>query len=133
MALSLMHDERFIDMAPASIFHALVDQGRHVSSVRTMYRLLHEHHEVRERRNQHRHAENAKPELLATGPNQIWTWDITKLPRPRSRSLLLPLRDLEYFQPLRAGLHDRPTRIGCPGSPLHSRKPWQNRRFRATS
>lgn len=82
MALALMHDERFIDMAPAAIFHSLLDEGRHVCSIRTLYRILDEHKEVRERRNQRRHVNYAKPELLATGPNQVWTWDITKLRGP---------------------------------------------------
>ena len=58
---------------------ALLDEDRYLCSVRTMYRILDANQEVRERRNQRRHPVYQKPELLATGPNEVWTWDITKL------------------------------------------------------
>jgi putative transposase len=60
----------------------LLDEGRYVCSIRTFYRLLHRHQEVRERRNQLRHPSYQRPELLATAPNQVWSWDITKLRGP---------------------------------------------------
>ncbi len=80
--LDALHAERFVDRAPASIVATLLDEGTFLCSVRTMYRLLTRHGEVRERRDQLRHPAYAVPELLATGPNQVWTWDITKLRGP---------------------------------------------------
>jgi putative transposase len=80
--LGVLHDERFVDQAPASIYANLLDEGRYVCSVPTMYRLLRTEGEVRERRRQATHPAMAKPELLATEPNEIWSWDITKLLGP---------------------------------------------------
>lgn len=80
--LSALHSERFIDQAPAEIYATLLDEGAYLCSVRTMYRILAEEHEVRERRDQLRHPHYVKPELLATAPNQVWSWDITKLMGP---------------------------------------------------
>ena len=74
--------DRFVDQAPASIYATLLDEGTYLCSERTMYRILAEHKEVRERRNQLRHPSYSKPELLATVPNQVWSWDITKLKGP---------------------------------------------------
>lgn len=70
------------DRAPHQVYAALLDQGEYLCSWRTMYRILHEHAEVKERRNQLRRPVYRRPELLATGPNQLWTWDITKLRGP---------------------------------------------------
>ncbi len=78
----MMHEPRFVDVAPAEIYATLLEEGRYLCAVRTMYRILSEFSEVRERRNQLRHPTYAKPELLATGPNQLWSWDITKLRGP---------------------------------------------------
>ena len=80
--LDLLHSPRFVDQAPAAVHAAILDEGKYLCSVRTMYRILHDAHEVRERRNQLRHPNYKKPELLATGPNQVWSWDITKLLGP---------------------------------------------------
>jgi len=80
--LSVLHDERFVDQAPASIYANLLDEGRYLCSVPTMYRLLRAEGETRERRRQATHPATVKPELLATGPNEIWSWDITKLLGP---------------------------------------------------
>lgn len=80
--LSELHSERFQDQAPAEVYATLLDEGRHLCSERTMYRLLASRDEVRERRNQRRHPSYARPELLATGPNQVWSWDITRLKGP---------------------------------------------------
>lgn len=77
--LDILHSDRFVDRAPAEIYATLLDEETHLCSVRTMYRLLAAASEVRERRNQLRHPAYAKPELLATAPNQVWSWDITKL------------------------------------------------------
>jgi putative transposase len=80
--LGVLHHERFIDQAPASIYATLLDEGRYLCSVPTMYRVLHAEDEVRERRRQATHPARVKPELVATGPNLIWSWDITKLLGP---------------------------------------------------
>jgi putative transposase len=79
---AVLNGERFVDKAPAQIFAALLDDGVYLCSISTMYRILHEHDEVRERRKQARHQKYAAPELIATGPNQVYSWDITKLKGP---------------------------------------------------
>lgn len=78
----VLNSERFQDCAPRQVYTTLLDEGSYLCSWRTMYRILDEHQEVRERRNQLRHPQYTKPELLATGPNQLWSWDITKLKGP---------------------------------------------------
>lgn len=80
--LEILHEARFADLAPAEVYATLLDEGRYLCSERTMYRILAENHEVRERRAQLRHPRYAAPELLATRPNQLWSWDITKLLGP---------------------------------------------------
>jgi len=80
--LALLNDERFADLAPAEVYATLLDEGKYVCSIRTMYRVLKENAQVHERRRQLRHPQYAAPELLATGPNQLWSWDITKLKGP---------------------------------------------------
>jgi putative transposase len=80
--LCCLHEERFQDCSPSHVYAALLDEGRYHCSIRTMYRLLDSGAESRERRNQRIHPAYAKPELLATGPNQLWSWDITKLRGP---------------------------------------------------
>jgi putative transposase len=80
--LDLLREPRFVDLAPAEIYASLLDQGAYHCSIRTMYRILEEHAETRERRRQRRHPVYQKPELLAEGPNQVWSWDITKLMGP---------------------------------------------------
>jgi len=77
--LEVLHEPRFVDQAPAEVYATLLDEKRYLCSERTMYRVLDDNAEVRERRRQARHPEYKKPELLATGPNQVWSWDITKL------------------------------------------------------
>lgn len=81
--LSILNSDRFGDKPPAQIYAALLDEGVYLCSVSTMYRILVENDQVQERRNILRHPEYVKPELLATGPNQVWSWDITKLKGPR--------------------------------------------------
>jgi putative transposase len=80
--LAVLNDDRFADLAPAEVYATLLDEGKYVCSIRTMYRILHQHAEVRERRRQLRHPHYQAPELLATRPNQLWSWDITKLKGP---------------------------------------------------
>ena len=80
--LEQLRAERFQDKPPAQVYATLLDEGTYLCSIRTMYRLLEQNQEVRERRNQLTHPSYQKPELLATGPNQVWSWDITKLLGP---------------------------------------------------
>jgi putative transposase len=79
----VLYGERFADKAPREIYAALLDEGEYHCSVRTMYRILSEDQASRERRDQLRHPHYQKPELLATAPNQVWSWDITKLLGPQ--------------------------------------------------
>jgi putative transposase len=78
----VLNSARFADQAPREVYATLIDEGQYLCSWRTMYRILEEYQEVRERRNQLRHPNYIKPELLATQPNQLWSWDITKLLGP---------------------------------------------------
>lgn len=80
--LELLVSERFCDLSPREVWATLLEEGRYLCSVRTMYRILSENAAVRERRDQLTHPEYKRPELLATGPNQVWSWDITKLKGP---------------------------------------------------
>jgi putative transposase len=80
--LAELHCERFVDCSPAQVWATLLDEGRYLASERTMYRLLAERGEVRERRDQLTHPGYAKPELLAERPNELWSWDVTKLKGP---------------------------------------------------
>lgn len=80
--LDMLNSERFIDQSPQEIHAILLEEGVYLGSVRTMYRILAQENEVRERRNQRRHPQYVKPELVATAPNQVWSWDITKLKGP---------------------------------------------------
>jgi len=80
--LELLHSERFVDQSPQEVYATLLDEGTYLCSIRTMYRILADHAQVRERRNQLRHPSYTKPELLATQANQLWSWDITKLHGP---------------------------------------------------
>ena len=79
---ALLNSEHFVDKAPATVYHELLDEGIYVASVSSMYRILHAHGEVGERRRQAVHPARVKPELVATKPNVCWSWDITKLHGP---------------------------------------------------
>jgi putative transposase len=80
--LSELRSERFVDASPAQVWATLIDEGRYLCSQRTMYRLLEANGELSERRDQLAHPAYAKPELLACRPNEVWSWDITKLLGP---------------------------------------------------
>jgi putative transposase len=80
--LDVLHSERFVDQSPAEVQATLLEEHTYLCSPRTMYRILDAAREVRERRDQARHPVYVKPELVATAPNQIWSWDITKLKGP---------------------------------------------------
>lgn len=77
-----LDSERFVDCAPREVYATLLDEGTYLCSPSTMYRVLAEHAEVRERRDQLRHPAYSAPQLLATDPKQVWSWDITKLLGP---------------------------------------------------
>lgn len=79
---ALLNSQRFMDQAPRQVYAALLDEGQYMCHWRTMYRVLAAHDEVRERRHLRRHPVYTKPELLATAPNQVWSWDITYLRGP---------------------------------------------------
>ena len=79
---ALLNSEQHVDKAPATVYHELLDEGLYLCSVSTMYRILREHGEVKERRRQATHPPRTKPELVATRPNMCWSWDITKLHGP---------------------------------------------------
>jgi putative transposase len=80
--LDILHGRRFVDQAPREVYSALLNEGIYLSSVRTMYRILEENQELRERGNQLRHPSYKKPDILATALDQVWSWDITKLKGP---------------------------------------------------
>ena len=82
LLLGVLDSERCADVAPATVFATLLDEGRYHGSIRTMYRLLAAQNQTGERRNQRVHPTYAKPELLAVRPNEVWSWDITKIKGP---------------------------------------------------
>jgi putative transposase len=81
--LAVLHEERFMDAAPPQVHAQLLDEGKYLCSIRTMYRILDENAESRERRNQLRRPSYEKPQLMASKPNELWSWDITKLLGPQ--------------------------------------------------
>lgn len=83
--LGVLYDARFADASPAEVHATLLDEGVHIASVSTMYRILRAEGAVRERRGVRPHRSYDKPELVATGPNQVWSWDITKIRGPERR------------------------------------------------
>jgi putative transposase len=83
--LEVLHAPRFVDCAPVEVYAALLDEGVYIASASTMYRVLRESRSVRERRAIRRHPSYARPELRATSPNQVWSWDITKVRGPDRR------------------------------------------------
>lgn len=80
--LDVLHSPRFCDVSPDEVVATLLDDGVYLASPRTMYRILSAHGESRERRNQLVHPAYARPELLAEAPNELWSWDISKLKGP---------------------------------------------------
>jgi len=80
--LAVLDSQRFADKSPAQAWAILLDEGIYLASVSTMYRVLRAEGQVRERRAQAAHSPRVRPELVATGPSQVWSWDITKLKGP---------------------------------------------------
>jgi len=103
--LDLLREPRFVDLAPAEIYACLLDEGVYRCSIRTMYRVLHAHDEVRERRRQLRHPAYQKPELLAEAPNRVWSWDITKLMGPAKWSYFYLYVIIDIFSRRVVGWH----------------------------
>jgi transposase InsO family protein len=97
VVLDLLHAPRFADQAPAEVYASLLDEGIYHCSIRTMYRVLEDNDEIRERRNQLRHPVYRKPELLAERPNQVWSSDITKLMGPTKWSYFYLYVILDIF------------------------------------
>lgn len=105
VVLDLLREPRFVDLAPAEIYACLLDEGVYLCSIRTMYRVLHAHDEVRERGRQLRHPVYQKPELLAEAPNQVWSWDITKLMGPTKWSYFYLYVIIDIFSRRIVGWH----------------------------
>ena len=80
--LDVLHEPRFVDLAPVEVYATMLDEGLYLCSERTMYRILAANQEVRDRRDQLRHANHPRPELLATKPNELWSWDIVRHEAP---------------------------------------------------
>lgn len=80
--LAALHSDRFVDLSPTEVWAILLDEGRYLGSISTFCRLLRQASGTRERRKQAIHPASVKPELVATGPNEVWSWDITKLRGP---------------------------------------------------
>jgi putative transposase len=95
--IEVLHSQRFMDQAPAAVYATLLDEGTFLCSIRTMYRILDQEGEVRERRDQARHPQYQAPELLAIGPNEVWSWDITKLLGPAKWSYFYLYVILDIF------------------------------------
>ena len=131
--LDVLHSERFCDVAPAEVWATLIDEGTYLASVTTMYRVLRAHGEVRERRRQRSHPATVKPELVATAPNQCWSWDITKLLGPAKWTYyyLYVIIDVRHEAPLhRVGWKDPP--VACRSRPpkLRAARTWERRQGR---
>jgi putative transposase len=94
---AMLNSQRFQDQSPREVYATLIDEGQYLCSYRTMYRILAENGEIRERRNQLRHPAYKKPELLAIQPNQLWSWDITKLRGPAKWSYFYLYVILDVF------------------------------------
>jgi putative transposase len=93
----LLNSERFQDSSPHQVYASLLDEGTYLCSISTMYRILRQHDEVRERRNQRRHPAYPRPDLLTTQPNELWSWDITKLRGPITWQLFYLYVVLDVF------------------------------------
>ena len=106
-----LNSERFQDHAVREVYATLLDEGHYLCSWRTMYRILDDYQEVKERRDQLRHPHYSKPELLAQRPNELWSWDITKLRGPAKWTYYYLYTILDVFQSLCSGLADRRTRV----------------------
>jgi putative transposase len=111
--LEVLHSERFVDVSPEETWATLLDEGTYLCSPRTMYRILQaKHGGVRERRNQLTHPPYAKPELLAERPNELWSWDISKLKGPAKWTWFYLYVILDVFSRF---VPRHKTAVMCPG------------------
>jgi putative transposase len=123
--LAHLRTPRFADQTPTEVYATLLDEGVYLCSIRTMYRILAAHGEVAERRRQRRHPVYQKPELLSEGPNQLWSWDITKLMGPVKWSYFYLYVILDA--PAAAWSAGASSMRKVPFNSKHSSKtPWQN-------
>ena len=113
--LDVLHSGRFADLAPAEVWATLLDEGTYLGSVSTYYRVLREAGETRERRAQATHPAAVKPELVATGPNQVYSWDITKLHGPAKWTYYHLYVILDIFSRYVGRLDGRHLRVRRPG------------------
>jgi len=116
--IALLREPHHADLAPAEIYATLLDQGIYHCSIRTMYRILHAHQEVSERRRQLRHPHYQKPELLAEAPNQVWSWDITKLMGPQKWTYFYLYVIIDIFSRRVVGWHVADTESAALFKPL---------------
>lgn len=123
--MNLLTSERFCDDSPREVYATVLDEGRYLCSVPTMYRILRSSSCVRERRDQLQHPPYPKPELLATGPNQAWSWDITKLLGPAKWTYFYLHVILDIFSRYVVGWGENAecrTACGCASSPCKQPK-----------
>ena len=95
--LDIMHSPEFVDQPPTEVYATLLSRGVYLASIRTFYRILAAEGEAKERRNQRKHRQYARPELAATAPNQVWTWDITKLATAQKGVFLMAYVILDLY------------------------------------
>jgi putative transposase len=114
--LEWLHEPAYVDLSPRTVFAMLLDAGRYLASVSTFYRLLRATGETRGRRNELTHPAYAKPELLASGPRELWSWDITKLKGPAKWLCFHLYVILDVFSRYVVGWMIAPTGVGraCP-------------------
>ncbi len=121
--LEALHSERVSGQTPRQIYATLLDEGLSLCALRTMDRLLAQKHAVRERRHPRRHPLYNKPELRASGANQLWRWDLTKRLGPAQWTYYyLSVRPAGGLQPLRGRLAGSPERVGYPRRATHCRE-----------
>jgi transposase InsO family protein len=113
VVLAELNSQRFVDLAPREVYARLLDEGRYLCSISTMYRVLADAGEVRERRDVLRHPSYTKPELVAIAPNEVWSWDITKLRGPRKGSYFCLYVVLDLFSRYVVGWMLAPTENGA--------------------
>lgn len=118
VVLGLLRQPQYVDLSPAEFYATLLDQGIYYCSIRTIYRLLHENDEVKERRRQLRHPHYQKPELIAEGPNQVWSWDITKLMGPAKWTYFYLYVIIDIFSRRVVGWHIADTESAALFQPL---------------
>ena len=130
--LATLHEPRFVDLAPSQVYAQLLEQGQYLCSIRTMYRLLAANNEVRERRAVASHVVYTKPELLATRPNEVWSWDITKLKGPVKWTYYYLYVILDIFSRYVVGWIDRRSRVVTVGQTLDHGKLCQTKHSRGS-